>query len=58
MHKHWEDFQRAMQERLALWGQDVEVAIPDADDSSHWLTKTLRQVQPYYWRNAVDDNDI
>ena len=47
-----------MQERLALWGQDVEVAIPDADDSSHWLTKTLRQVQPYYWRNAVDDNDI
>jgi cytidine deaminase len=45
------------QERLALWGQDVEVAIPDADDSSHWLTKTLRQVQPYYWRNAVDDND-
>lgn len=38
------------QERLAHWGGDVEVAVPHPDDSSRWLAKPLREVQPYYWR--------
>ena len=41
------------QERLALWGMDVEVAVPELSGSAQWQVKTLRQVQPYYWRNAV-----
>ena len=45
------------QERLAHWGQDVEVAVPDPEDSTRWKAMTLRQVQPYYWRNAVQEND-
>lgn len=40
------------QERLFHWGQDVEVAVPQPDDSAKWCTKTLREVQPYYWVNA------
>ena len=45
------------QERLAFWGQGVEVAVPDPTDATIWRAKTLEQVQPYYWRNAVDEDD-
>src|SRR5215472_3043236 len=38
------------QERLFWWGPEVEVAVPDPQDPSRWLAKTLREVQPYYWR--------
>lgn len=41
------------QERLALWGRTVEVAVPD--NHSHWKAKTLDQVQPHYWANILDD---
>lgn len=37
------------QERLYHWGNDVEVAIPQASDISKWESKTLKEVQPYYW---------
>ena len=40
------------QERLFFWGPDVEVAVPDPQDSSRWLAKRLSEVQPYYWRNV------
>lgn len=42
------------QERLALWGRQVEVAVPDMDNHSRWISKTLHQVQPHFWANIVD----
>ncbi len=44
------------QERLATWGRDVEVAVPASIDSTKWEGKRLREVQPYYWRNAFEDS--
>ncbi len=35
------------QERLFYWGEDVRVAISDAE--GRVVFKTLREVQPYYW---------
>jgi cytidine deaminase len=40
------------QERLAIWGPVVEVAVPQADDPTGWQAKTLKEVQPYYWGNV------
>lgn len=37
------------QERLALWGPDVEVAVPDSDSPAGWSARTLADVHPYYW---------
>lgn len=37
------------QERLAFWGGDVQVGVPQPDDPTRWLSKTLREVQPFYW---------
>jgi len=36
-------------ERLAYWGQDVEVAVPRRDDPTKWEMKLLREVTPHYW---------
>jgi cytidine deaminase len=33
------------QERLMYWGEDVEVAVPQTDDSTRWQSKTLKDVQ-------------
>ena len=40
------------QERLFHWGDQVEVAVPDPADPTRWMTKTLREIQPYYWVNV------
>jgi cytidine deaminase len=45
------------QERLALWGPDVEVAVAVPGHPSQWQSKRLRDLQPHYWRNAVVDAD-
>ncbi|MEU3844677.1 hypothetical protein AB0E88_32190 [Streptomyces sp. NPDC028635] len=37
------------QERLALWGPSVEVAVPREDDPTRWQARTLAEVNPYYW---------
>jgi cytidine deaminase len=37
------------QERIYHWGYDVEIAVPDPDDSTRWLAKTLREIQPFHW---------
>jgi cytidine deaminase len=42
------------QERLAAWGSDVTVAVPLATDPTRWQAKSLREVQPFYWRNALE----
>lgn len=42
------------QERLFFWGSDVEVAVPDKDDPTKWVAKTLKEVQPYHWTEVLD----
>ncbi|TWT34056.1 cytidine deaminase [Posidoniimonas corsicana] len=39
------------QERLATWGPDVVAAVPAPGDATRWQAKTLRELQPHYWRN-------
>jgi len=43
------------QERLALWGMDVEIAVPILENPSCWQAKRLGDVQPFYWRNALQE---
>ncbi|MFG2332971.1 cytidine deaminase [Streptomyces sp. NPDC048604] len=43
------------QERLALWGPDVEVAVPGPDDRTPWQARTLAEVNPYYWARQLAD---
>lgn len=43
------------QERLFAFGPDVEVGVPDPDDPSRWLSKALRETQPYYWRKVFQE---
>lgn len=40
------------QERLAFWGGDVHVGVPQPGDPTKWFSKPLREVQPYYWGKA------
>lgn len=37
------------QERLMVWGGDMEVAVPDETAPMRWAAKPLRAVQPHYW---------
>ncbi len=43
------------QERLALWGKDVDVAVAVPRKPSQWQSKKLYEVSPHYWLNAVED---
>ncbi|QNS05683.1 cytidine deaminase [Streptomyces xanthii] len=43
------------QERLALWGPEVEVAVPRADDPTRWEGRTLAELQPHYWAAQFND---
>ncbi|MGD1218354.1 cytidine deaminase [Streptomyces krungchingensis] len=43
------------QERLALWGPAVEVAVPREDDPAAWTARTLAEVNPYYWGRQFAD---
>jgi len=43
------------QERLFFWGPDVEVAVPDLNDTKNFISKTLSEVQPYYWNGPYKD---
>ena len=38
------------QERLFVWGGEVEAAVPTDGDSTQWRAKSLNEIQPYYWR--------
>jgi cytidine deaminase len=38
----------ACQERLAVWGPEVEVGVA-ADSGAGWESKTLIEVHPHYW---------
>lgn len=41
------------QERLFLYGEDVAVAVPQEGDNTKWVSKKLKEVQPYYWRKPL-----
>jgi len=43
------------QERLAMWGPEVEVAVAVPGSPGAWQSKRLANLQPHYWRNAVTD---
>lgn len=43
------------QERLAIWGMDVEVAVAQPGDPTRWQARRLRQLQPHYLLDAVRD---
>lgn len=38
------------QERLFVYGEDVSVGVPNSKDSTKWEARSLKEVQPYYWR--------
>ena len=42
------------QERLSNWGRDLHVGVPHPDNSSKWVSRTLRELQPFYWRDVFD----
>lgn len=37
------------QERLALWGPEVEVGVPAPEEPAGWRACTLAEVNPHYW---------
>lgn len=39
------------QERLAYWGSDISIAVPDKSDPTKYSVCKLSDLQPYYWRN-------
>ena len=41
------------QERLAHWGGDVQVGVPQQGDPTAWVSLPLREVTPFYWRKAL-----
>ena len=42
------------QERLAYWGSDVQVGVPQPDDPTKWSSRSLGEVTPFYWRKALE----
>lgn len=43
----------ACQERLALWGPDVQVAVANAGGG--WASRRLVELNPHYWTTAFTD---
>lgn len=48
----------ACQERLAVWGPTVEVGVNDPASSAGWSSRTLLDVNPYYWATAFAGDDV
>lgn len=44
------------QERLALWGPDVQVGVPDDSSVTGWGVRTLRDVNPFYWGSQFTED--
>lgn len=44
------------QERLALWGRDVEAAVAVPGSPGKWQAKRLSELQPHDWREALADS--
>ncbi|EID54544.1 cytidine deaminase [Saccharomonospora xinjiangensis] len=43
------------QERLALWGPDVQVGVADPDSDRGWSVRTLSELNPFYWGRHFGD---
>lgn len=43
------------QERLFYWGGEIEVGVPRAADRSQWQSRSLKEMQPHYWRAPYTD---
>ena len=41
------------QERLFLYGDDVEVGVPNQEVPNRFKSIRLKEVQPYHWRNVL-----
>ena len=37
------------QERLRYFGPAVQVAVPHPEDPTRWVSRTLAELQPFYW---------
>lgn len=44
------------QERLALWGPEVEVGVADAADPRGWSGRRLKELNPHYWAASFSDD--
>ncbi|WP_190821380.1 cytidine deaminase [Saccharopolyspora pogona] len=44
------------QERLALWGPGVQVAVADPGSPSGWSARTLLELNPFYWGTRFSDD--
>jgi cytidine deaminase len=45
------------QERLALWGAGVQVAVADRTAGSGWRVRTLAELNPCYWATVFTDGE-
>jgi cytidine deaminase len=45
------------QERLALWGPDVEVGVADSRAPAGWSSRRLAELMPYYWAGSFSADD-
>jgi cytidine deaminase len=45
------------QERLALWGPDVEVGVEDRGTVAGWSSRRLVELMPYYWASSFSVDD-
>jgi cytidine deaminase len=43
------------QERLAFWGLDIGVALPGQRAGELWISRSLRDLHPYDWRQVFGD---
>lgn len=43
------------QERLALWGPDVQVGVADPGSQGGWSSRRLGELHPYYWGTRFAD---
>ncbi|MFA6554185.1 MAG: cytidine deaminase [Candidatus Paceibacterota bacterium] len=41
------------QERLRIWSGGIFAAVPQKGDSSKWESRTLDELEPYYWGNVL-----
>lgn len=41
------------QERLMIYGSDVECAVAKDSDPTQWEMRTLAELQPFHWRKAL-----
>ena len=41
------------QERLLIWGDQIDIIIPKKSNSAEWNVVKLKELQPYFWKNFL-----